>query len=144
MKLVSILLQQIHSLKLGWSWFFHMTGYTLITLRRLEITDHGIFGHLEWDTFDCVTLERHDIAIPCGTYKVTLYDSPRWGFKVPLLHGVPNREMVEIHPLNWENQSEGCIGVGEKRSGFAIENSRKKFDEMMSKWPVGEVEIRII
>lgn len=120
------------------------TGYTLITLRRLDATDHGIFGHLEWDNFDCVTLERHDIFIPTGTYKVTLYDSPRWGFKVPLLHGVPNRSMVEIHPGNYEKDSEGCILVGENREGMAVEHSRDTFNQMMAKWPVGEVEIRII
>lgn len=119
-----------------------MTGYTLIHLKRIDATDHGVFGHLEWDNFDCVTLERHDTLIPEGTYKVTLYDSPKNGCKVPLL-SVPGRTMIEIHPANWEKQLEGCIAVGENREGYAIEHSKDTFHQMMSKWPVGEVEIKI-
>lgn len=116
--------------------------YTLIRLKRLDYTDQGIFGHLEWDDFDCVTLERDDTVIPPGTYKITLYDSPKFKRKVPLLH-VPGREFIEIHPANWEYQLEGCIAVGENREGFAIEHSRDAFNQMMSKWPIGEVEIKI-
>lgn len=119
-----------------------MTGYTLIRLRRLDATDKGVFGHLEWDTFDCVTLERHDTLIPEGTYKVTLYDSPRFKRQVPLL-AVPGRTFIEIHPANWERELEGCIAVGENRNGFAIEHSRDTFAQMMAQWPVGEVEIKI-
>lgn len=119
-----------------------MTGYTLIKLKRIDATDHGVFGHLEWDEFDCVTLERHDTLIPEGTYKVSLYNSPKNKCQVPLLH-VPGREFIEIHPANFEHQLEGCIAVGENREGFAIEHSRDTFHQMMSKWPMGEVEIRI-
>jgi len=49
-----------------WSWPIASTGYKQVKmfLNRLEATDHGIFGHLTLDnSFDCVTLERHDIAI---------------------------------------------------------------------------------
>ena len=129
--------------KIGWNWTLP-TGYTLIKLTRLDTTDHGIFGHLEMDGFDCVTLERHDIAIPTGSYRVTLYDSPRLGRKVPLLHDVPGRTLIEIHPGNYEHDSEGCILVGENRTGFAIEHSRDTFAQMMALWPLGEVEIKII
>jgi hypothetical protein len=139
---VSTVIRRLRSL--SFSWLFKVTGYTLITLRRLDCTDQGIFGHLEWDKFDCVTLERHDIPIPAGTYKVSLYDSPRLGRKVPLLHGVPNRDMIEIHPGNYEHDSLGCILVGENRNGFVIEHSKDTFAQMMALWPVGEVEIKII
>lgn len=122
---------------------FSMNGYTLITLRRLDATDHGVFGHLEWDGFDCVTLERHDTLIPEGTYKVTLYDSPHNKTTVPLLH-VPGRSFIEIHVANWESQLEGCIAVGENREGIALEHSRDTFESMMRVWPKGEVEIRIV
>ena len=113
-----------------------------ITLKRLDYTDKGIFGHLEWDDFDCVTLERDDTAIPPGTYKVTLYDSPRFKMKCPQIH-VPGRTYILIHPANWESELEGCVAVGENRNGFAIEHSRDTFHQMMAKWPVGEVEIKI-
>lgn len=126
-----------------------MTGYTLITLCRLDITDHGVFGHLEMDGFECVTLERHDVDIPTGTYKVTLYDSPEHG-RVPLLHDVINRTMIEIHEGNFEHNSKGCILVGQSRQdidkdGFDdITNSKATLKQMLDKWPLGEVEIRII
>lgn len=114
-------------LHLGWTWFFKWTGYKQmkLTLTRLDVTDKGIFGHMVADagSFDCVTLERHDVAIPCGIYKITLYDSPTHGL-VPLLHDVPKRSMIEIHEGNWEKNSKGCILVGMKRDGFAIDTSR--------------------
>jgi hypothetical protein len=130
--------------RIGWTWGFRWTGYMQITLRRLDVTDHGVFGHLEMGSiFDCVTLERHDTLIPEGIYKVTLYDSPKNKRQVPLIH-VPGREYIEIHPANYEYQLEGCIAVGENREGFAVEHSRDTFAQMMALWPVGEVEIRII
>lgn len=89
----------------------------LITVTRLDSTDNGIFGHLTVDVsdFNCVTLERHDIAIPKGLYPIELYDSPHNGL-VPLLRNVPGRDMIEIHAGNWEYQSRGCILVGKTRA----------------------------
>ncbi len=125
----------------GWTWTLP-TGYTLIKLKRLDATDQGIFGHLTMDDFDCVTLENHNLNIPVGIYKVTLYDSPSHGCKVPWVH-VPGREYIEIHPGNYEKDSKGCILVGETRDGFAVDNSRTTFQMLMAKWPMGEVEIQI-
>lgn len=114
----------------------YITGYKQmkIFIKRLEGTDHGIFGHLTMDGsgFNCVTLERHDIYIPEGTYKVTLYKSPKHkGELVPLLHDVPRRSFIEIHPGNWETDSEGCILVGADRSGWALEHSKVAFNDLM-------------
>lgn len=94
-----------------------------LLLKRLEVSDKGIFGHLSTEGFDCVTLERHDIAVPVGTYRVTLYQSPVHGL-VPLLQGVPGRDLIEIHEGNYEVNSKGCILVGARRVGTTIENSR--------------------
>ena len=120
------------------------TGYTLITLKRLDSTEHGVFGHLTMPDFDCVTLERHDINIPCGTYPVELYDSPSRGYKVPMLKNVPNRSYIEIHSGNWETDSKGCILVGKCRDGFAINDSKMTWQAMMKHWPIGQVEIKIV
>lgn len=120
--------------EIGWSWILP-TGYKQMKLflTRLDATDHGIFGHLtcDGDPFNCVTLERHDISIPVGTYKVTLYQSPTKGL-VPLLHDVPNREMIEIHWGNYETDSLGCILVGMERDGFAIDSSKSAFQSLMN------------
>ena len=103
------------------SFFFDETGYKQMKLflKRVDATDHGIFGQLTCDgsPFTCVTLERHDIAIPIGTYIITLYDSPEHG-TVPLLHDVPGRSMIEIHEGNWEHNSLGCILVGKNRDAL--------------------------
>jgi len=98
---------------------FAFTGYKQmkLTLMRVDVTDHGIFGHLtcDGDPFNCLTLERHDIDIPVGTYPITLYTSPVHGL-IPLLHNIPGRDMIEIHEGNWEYNSKGCILVGKTRT----------------------------
>ncbi len=109
---------------ISWNWTLP-TFYTnmIMKLTRLDWTDKGVFGHLVLEGFDCVTLERHDTMIPAGTYKVSVYHSPRLNRDVLLLHDVPGRTMIEIHNANWENQLEGCVAVGKQRAGFAVENS---------------------
>lgn len=129
---------------MDWQYFWNLlsisipfnTGYKQmkIFIKRLDVTDHGIFGHLTMDGsgFNCVTLERHDIAIPTGTYKVTLYNSPDHdNALVPLLHDVPGRSFIEIHWGNWESNSKGCILVGKERDGWAIDASKDAFDDLM-------------
>jgi hypothetical protein len=125
--------------KIGWSWFTKWTGYfqMKLTIIRVDITDHGIFGHLTIDSspFNCLTLERHDIDIPAGTYKVTLYQSPEHGL-VPLLNDVPGRSMIEIHEGNWESDSKGCILVGKDRRSIegkdGIDLSKDTLTQLMS------------
>lgn len=102
-----------------------------IKIVRLDSTDYGVFGHLETEGFDCVTLERHDTLIPVGTYKVTMYDSPHNKRVVPLVH-VPGRDYIEIHIANWETQLQGCIAVGECREGKGVSHSKDAFLSLMS------------
>lgn len=119
--------------KVGWTWTIVSTGYkqVKINVKRLDFTDQGIFGHLTTDNgFDCCTLERHDLKIPEGSYRVEFYDSPTKG-RVPLLQNVPGRTMIEIHKGNWETASEGCILVGSARDGFAIDDSTTAFNGLM-------------
>lgn len=104
----------------------------IITLKRIESTDHGIFGHLDIEGFSCVTLENHLLNIPVGSYKVTLFHSPTHGL-VPLLHDVPNRSAIEIHEGNWESNSKGCILVAKNRNGFAIEHSKETLKALVEK-----------
>lgn len=99
-----------------------------LTLQRLEVTDYGIFGHLtaEDGGISFVTLERHDISIPAGSFEITLYDSPEHGL-VPLLKNIPGRDWIEIHEGNWEHNSKGCILVGTCRDALdktMIDNSK--------------------
>lgn len=111
-----------------------------IRIKRLDATDRGIFGRLTLDSgpFTCVTLENHSVAIAEGTWKVTLDKSPHLGYVTPHIH-VPARDTkaggdagLRIHILNFENQSEGCIGVGMERDGTAISHSKAAFDLLMA------------
>ena len=108
-----------------------------IYVTRLDTYDYGVFGHLDIDGFDCVTLERDDTLIPPGTYSVTLDKSPRLGYVCPHIH-VPVRDQaaggdagLRIHIANWETQLSGCIAVGEARDGTGISHSRITFTQLM-------------
>ncbi len=92
---------------------------------RLDANDYGVFGHLYLDdnSFDCVTLENHDLLIPAGTYPVKFYVSPVHG-EVPLLENVPGRSLIEIHEGNYQSNSKGCILVAKTRDGNAIDDSK--------------------
>lgn len=119
---------------ISWSWTLP-TFYTnmIMTLTRLDSTDHGVFGHLtiNGQAFDCVTLENHNLLIPEGSYKCSIYHSPRLNREVILLHDVPNRTMIEIHNANWEKQLEGCIAVGRERDGYAIDASQDTLEDLL-------------
>lgn len=52
-------------------------------------------------------------AIPHGSYEVTLEDSPHFGSETLTLHDVPGFSKIRIHAGNTENDTEGCILVGE-------------------------------
>lgn len=53
-------------------------------------------------------------AIPCGTYKVIMKQSPKFKRVMPYLVDVPHFTNIMIHPGNTVEDSEGCILVGKK------------------------------
>ena len=74
----------------------------------------------------------HGFCIQPGRYQVVLYLSEHWGYKVPLLQGVPGRDMIEIHIGNSSADIKGCIVVGEYVGGYDwITNSKDEFDILM-------------
>lgn len=98
-------------------------------------TVDALFGDITYDgEWLGVTLERTAVAIPEGIYTAHLEKSPHFGFQTPHID-VPNRTYIEIHPLNWPSQSEGCVGVGSSKDGDALYNSKLAFDKMMSVLP---------
>lgn len=109
----------------------------LIRVTRLDTYDYGVFGHLDIEGFDCVTLERDDTLIPPGTYDVVLDKSPRLGYICPHIR-VPSRDEkaggdagLRIHVANWETQLSGCIAVGEARDGKGISHSKITFEQLI-------------
>lgn len=51
-------------------------------------------------------------AIPVGRYRVTLQDSPRFGWQTPTLHDVPGFTHIRMHAGNTHADTEGCLLLG--------------------------------
>ena len=86
----------------------------------------------------CFTLEDPWInnrvgqsCIPVGSYRVVLTESARFGRPMPLLLDVPGRVAIRIHPGNTDQDTEGCLLVGDKRLGDEILNSRAAFSRFL-------------
>lgn len=105
-----------------------------LTLRRYSSSDESTLGLLSDDlcNFLAYTLEDEyrtkkvmgETRIPAGTYKITLrkeggFDS-RYSKKFPDIHkgmlwirGIPNFEYVLIHIGNTDDDTAGCVLVGD-------------------------------
>lgn len=82
-------------------------------------------------------------AIPAGTYRITLGYSPKYKRKMPCLHNVPHFLGILIHPGNTEEDSSGCIIVGENTVKGKVLNSRATFGRLYTRLEK-ENEITII
>lgn len=71
-------------------------------------------------------------AIPDGTYKVMLTYSNKFKKVLPLLLDVPMFEGIRIHSGNTEDDSLGCIIVGQNKEKGKVINSRVTFDKLMA------------
>jgi hypothetical protein len=69
-------------------------------------------------------------CIPRGTYKVILSKSGRFGDNCPEILDVPGFTHIRIHPLNYEHETEGCIGVGYVRGVDYIGDSRHAYEDL--------------
>lgn len=107
-------------------------------LVRYDYTEAGIFGVMLDDGFKCETLE-HAYAdgpnfvakVPIGTYKCIRRHSPKFGYDVFLISGIPDHDFVEIHKGNENKDSDGCTLLGLTRSGISITFSKMAFDSFM-------------
>lgn len=71
---------------------------------------------------------RGIVAIPDGRYEITLYDSPHFNMKVPLLGNVPGHQYVEIHPGNFERDTHDCLLPGLVKDVDSVSQSRSAFN----------------
>jgi len=83
--------------------------------------------------FQCFTLEPKALAIPEGTYSLTITYSPRFKKDMPLISGVKNRKGIRIHVGNIAADSEGCILVGLKRGDNWITGSKLAYSSLYPK-----------
>ena len=100
-----------------------------LEVHRLFMGDKATEGELYMDGVpNCVTLEDivRDLgpngegkvfgqtAIPAGTYSVTIRLSPKFGHDFMHIEDVPFFDGILIHSGNTDQNTEGCILVGQK------------------------------
>lgn len=93
-----------------------------LEVRRNKPTIRSTTGRLAIDGQpQCVTLEPPPVVdpngngyvcIPAGTYPLTIQWSPKRKRQVPHVNDVPGRTEIEIHILNFPDETDGCTGVG--------------------------------
>lgn len=114
----------------------------IITVKRKWQTDESTQGELYVDgVFECYTLEdversqkvAGETAIPKGSYKVIINQSPRFGRLMPLITDVPGFSGVRIHSGNTAADTEGCLLVGKTRGPDFIGRSREAYLGLFSK-----------
>lgn len=98
----------------------------------LEDTDRGL---TKWMPFE--ELKRKKVygrtAIPTGTYKVRSYWWAKHGNYYPLLEDVPGYTGILIHGGVTEEDTLGCILVGENRATGKLTNSARYVRELTKK-----------
>lgn len=119
-----------------------------LVLHRTTATKKSTIGELFVDgVLECYTLEDvvRDLgpngegkvwgqtAIPAGTYEVVLNLSPKFGRIMPRLLGVPFFDGILIHKGNTDNDTHGCILVGDEPGEDVIRKSTPAFDRLYPK-----------
>lgn len=95
-------------------------------LRRLWLFPYSTIGELSASgEFECFTLEDvvrlsgvkvpGKTAIPVGRYELIITFSQRFQHELPLLLNVPNFSGIRIHAGNTDQDTDGCILVGQER-----------------------------
>jgi hypothetical protein len=74
-----------------------------------------------------------ETAIPAGVYQIRLAHCPRFARKMPELLRVPGFVGIRIHWGNNENDTEGSILVGQKRTTTSIMESRLAYHALFNR-----------
>lgn len=113
-------------------------------LKRIALTENGTFGVLlHKGTPFAVTLERkwednqpNISCIPAGNYECKRVRSPTFGNTFEVTN-VPGRSHILFHKGNLQDDSHGCILVGEQYGDLwgnpGVLASRKGFSEFLEK-----------
>lgn len=98
----------------------------------------------KWIMCKCKEKVMHETAIPAGTYKVTLGESPKFKRILPVIHNVPHFLGILIHTGNTEEHSSGCIIVGKNTAKGKVLHSKVTMAALMEKLEkADEIEIEI-
>lgn len=121
-----------------------------LTLKRISCEASGIFGELIQENGERFSWSlEHAYVQPDGTYAPKIIDGTYTcqrsmhrlhnmtkDFETFEVMAVPNHTNILIHWGNWNDDSDGCILVGEaiassQMTGKMITNSKKMFAEFM-------------
>ena len=112
-----------------------------MSLVRSRVDQYGVFGELldsDGNHF-CYTLEHNydgQPKLPSGTYACVRgqhrLHSMTEDFTTFEVTGVPGHSNILLHCGNEQNDSEGCVLIGQVETDIGIQNSRAAFAEFMS------------
>jgi hypothetical protein len=111
----------------------------------LEDKDRGLKQDMPLDEIRHIKV-AHETAIPTGMYRVIVNVSPTKKRMLPRLLDVPGFSGILIHRGNTENDSSGCILVGENKVKGKVINStqyEKRLVEILTEVQNRGEEIRI-
>ena len=123
-------------------------------IRRVSTGPDGTFGVIVYKNIPfALTLEREwkdnrrgISCIPAGNYKCKRVNSPKFGNTFEVTN-VPGRSHILFHKGNLDDDSHGCILVGEKFGNIndspGIHASLEGYNEFMKKL-MGEIGFRLI
>lgn len=98
----------------------------------------------KWQACRCKEKVYAETAIPAGTYKVTLGESPRFKRILPIIHNVPHFLGILIHTGNTEEHSAGCIIIGKNMVKGKVLYSKVTMAALMEKLEkAGDITITI-
>lgn len=126
-----------------------------IKIAREAAQANAVFGVLSLDGAPwCFTLEREDVMIPVGRYRIALTASGRaermelWSPfppSLPEILAVPDRTGIRIHSGNTIDDTAGCLLVGLGRESVrAIYQSHLALTELMKMMRAGETWIELV
>lgn len=127
----------------------HTTGALFINgeyfCDTMEDKDRGLYSYMNIGEISNIKVKAQT-AIPYGKYKMRISYSPRFKKDLPEILNVPGFAGVRIHSGNTQDDTEGCILVGEKNgTGTQVLNSRKTFERLFAVLKQEtELEIEII
>lgn len=78
-------------------------------------------------------------AMPCGNFRLALYDSPKHG-TVPLFLGVPQFTFTEIHRANHAEELLGCVAVGTHRTEDGVADCQKVLTKIIERMKLAAEE----
>jgi hypothetical protein len=94
---------------------------------------------------------KGNTAIPSGTYRVALQNSPRFGRDTLTLLDVPGFEFIRIHAGNTAQDTEGCLLLGMRATDVslvggtsrpAVELVKAKVKNAIERGEVVEIDIQ--